>query len=169
MLKIINDLGPFFENCYARISVRQYARLMKTTPPTSSALLKSYETEDLLLKEKDRNYVMFYANKESRVFIGLSRLYWYYVLQDLVRFIEGKVANPTIVLFGSLSKAEAKPDSDIDMAVFADEEEMDFSQFRKKLKREIQTFWYSSLKDVKSKELANNIMNGCVLAGRLEL
>src|SRR3989344_7924349 len=103
MLKIINDLKPFFENCYARISVRQYARLMKITPPTASALLKYYEKEGILLKQKDRNYIMFYANRDSKLFISLSLIYWQYRLQDLIKFIENKTVNPAIVLFGSLT------------------------------------------------------------------
>ena len=88
MLNIINDLRPFFDNCYARISVRQYSRIMKITPPTASSLLKSYKKEGLLLSQKDRNYIMFYANTDSPIFIGMSRLYWQFKLNDLVLFLE---------------------------------------------------------------------------------
>lgn len=168
MLKIINDLRPFFENCYARISIRQYARLMKITPPTASALLKFYEKEGLLIKEKDRNYIMFHANKESHVFVELSRLYWRYKLMEIVSFIAEKMTNPTIILFGSLSKAEVKPDSDIDIAIIGGKDEIDLSQFRKSLGREIQDFWFETLKDVDS-GLVNNIINGYVLAGKMKL
>ncbi len=169
MLRIINDLRPFFEDCYARINIRQYARLAKTTPPTASALLKSYEKEGLLLKEKDRNYIKFYANKDSPIFIGLSRMYWQFALEELVKLLESSLISPTIVLFGSLSKAEAKPDSDIDLAIFAYKKVVDLSRFEKRLKRKIQVFWYSSIKDIGSKELANNMINGHVLTGRLML
>ncbi len=169
MLKIINDIRPFFDNCYARISVRQYARMMKITPPTASSLLKFYEMEGLLLSEKDRNYIMFYANRDSQIFIGLSRLYWQFKLNDLVLFLDSKLTSPTIVLFGSLSKAEAKPDSDIDLAIFAHKKAVDLGHYEKKLKRKVQVFWYNSLKDIVSKELANNIINGHVLTGRMVL
>ena len=169
MLKLINDLRPFFENCYVRISVRQYARMMKITPPTASSLLKLYDKEGLLLSARDRNYMMFYANKDSPMFVGLSGLYWQSRLSELVEFLEDKLTNPTVVLFGSLSKAEAKPDSDIDLAIFAAKRAINFSQFEKKLKRKIQIFWYNSLKDVPSKELESSIINGHILAGRLML
>ena len=169
MLKIINDLRPFFENCYARINIRQYARFMKITPPTASALLKYYEKEGLLVREKDRNYIMFYANKSNPVFIVLSRLYWRHTLEGMLDFLTKKLANPTIILFGSLSKAETKPDSDIDIAIICDEPEIDLSQFRKKLGREIQNFWFKSLKDGKNKDLINNIINGYVMAGTMKL
>lgn len=169
MLKIINDLNPFFENCYARISIRQYARIMKIAPPTASSLLKAYENEGLLLSEKDRNYIMFYANKDSPIFIGLSRLYWQYKLADVVEFLKSNLTSPSVVLFGSLSKAEAKADSDIDLAIFSRKREIDLRRFERKLKRKIQVFWYSSLEDIGSKELANSILHGHVLTGRLAL
>ncbi|MBI3190538.1 nucleotidyltransferase domain-containing protein [archaeon] len=167
MLKIINDLEPFFGDCYARISIRQYSRLMKITPPTASTLLKYYEKEGLLLKKKDRNYIMFHANKGSQVFICLSRVYWSHILRDLAEFVEKKTVSPSIVLFGSLSKAEVKPDSDIDLAIFTHSKKIDLSYFEKKLKRKIQVFWHASVSDICSKELSNNIMNGHILAGRL--
>ena len=35
MLNIINNLRPFIEDCYRRISVREYSRLLKVSPPTA--------------------------------------------------------------------------------------------------------------------------------------
>lgn len=169
MLKIINDLKPFFEDCYRRINVRRYAKIIHISPPTASKLLSSYNTKNLLLKEKYRNYILFYANKGSREFIDLSRLYWNYRLKNLLSIITRKLINPTIVLFGSLSKAEAKLDSDVDLAIFAHKRELDIKGFERKLKRRVQIFWFKSLKEIRNRELANNIINGYVLIGRLSL
>ena len=169
MLKIINELSPFFEDCYRRINVREYAKIMGMSPPTASKSLDYYGSESLLLKEKFRNYTMFYANKESRQFIDLSRIYWSIKLKELADFMEKRLAAPEIVLFGSLSKAEAKADSDIDLAVFAHKKTWDLSGFEKKLKRKIEVFWFNSAQGIKSRELANNIMNGYILKGHLHL
>lgn len=169
MLKIINDLSPFFEDCYRRINVREYAKIMKMSPPTASKVLDSYYSESLLLKEKFRNYIMFYANKDSKQFTDLSRIYWSIKLKELVDIMEKSIAAPIIVLFGSLSKAEAKEDSDIDLAIFAHKKTLDLSSFEKKLKRKIELFWFTSIKDIKNKELANNIINGYLLKGHLSL
>lgn len=169
MLKIINDLQPFFEDCYRRINVREYAKIKHMSPPTASKVLFSYNAENLLLKESYRKYILFYANKESKEFVYLSRVYWTYRLRNLASFIVKKLTSPTIVLFGSLSKAEAKNDSDIDLAVFAHKKELDLKEFEKKMKRKIQIFWFKSLRDIKNKELANSIINGHVLKGRLFL
>lgn len=167
MLKLINNLKPFFEDCYRRINVREYAKLADVSPPTASNLLYKYYSENLLLKEKYRNYLFFYANKESRNFIDLSRMYWHCKLKELLSYVEKELTNPAIILFGSLSKAEAKSDSDIDLAVFARKKEMNLSHFEKKLKRKIQVHWFKSFEDIKNKELANNILNGYTLSGRL--
>jgi len=169
MLKIIEELSPFFEDCYRRINVREYAKLMSISPPTASKALDSYYSESLLSKEKFRNYIMFYANKDSRQFIDLSRIYWSIKLKELMDIIEKSLAAPMIVLFGSLSKAETKQDSDIDLAVFAHKKNLDIGEFEKKLRRKIEIFWFSSLKDIKNRELANNIINGYVLKGHLQL
>ncbi len=42
MLKIFNDLKPFFEDNYGRIHVRGYAALVKVSPPTASGMLKKF-------------------------------------------------------------------------------------------------------------------------------
>jgi len=167
MLKIIDNLKPFFEDCYRRINVREYAKLMAISPPTASKILEDFNKKGLLLKSAYRNYILYYANKESRDFIDLSRIYWRNRLKELISFIEKDVANPTIILFGSLSKAEAKQDSDIDIAIFAHRKEINIRKFEDRMKRKIQVFCFRSIKDIKPKELENNIINGYVLRGRI--
>ncbi len=168
MLNIINDLRPFFEDCYRRINVREYARIMKISPPTASKTLEGFAKEGLLLMEKDRNYIFYYANKENKIFVDLSRIYWRYRLSELTNYLRKTLTSPTIVLFGSLSKAEAKIDSDVDLAVFSPKPDLKSLDFEKKLKRKIQIFWFSSFEDVDNKDLANNIANGFLLEGRLK-
>lgn len=167
MLKIINNLKPFFEDCYRRISVREYAKIINVSPPTASKLLSYYNSEKLLLKSRYRNLLLFSANIQTKLFIDLSRIYWSEKLKGLVEFMGKKLISPSIVLFGSLSKAEVKLDSDIDLAIFTHKKELDIKSFEKKLKKEIRIFWFRSLKEIKSPELANNIINGHVLKGRL--
>jgi len=169
MLNIINNLEPFFEDCYRRINVREYSRLMKISPPTSSKLLLNYNKKKLLLMEKDKNYIYYYANKNSKDFIDLSRIYWRIKSLDILEYLDKTLLSPTIILFGSLAKAEAKQDSDIDLGVIAHKKELKLSEFERKLKRKIQLFFFDSIKDVNNKELINNIINGYVLKGRIKL
>jgi predicted nucleotidyltransferase len=169
MLNIINNLKPFFEDCYRRINIREYSRLMKISPPTASKILFELNKEELLLIEKDRNYIFYYANKNNKIFIDLSRIYWKFKLNELTKFFSYNLTNPTIILFGSLSKAETKRDSDIDICIFGHKKELNFKNFEDKLKRKIQLFFYESIECIKNKELANNIINGYLLEGRIKL
>jgi predicted nucleotidyltransferase len=169
MLKIINDLRPFFEDCYRRINVREYAKIMHVSPPTASKLLAHYNSEGLLLKEIYRNYILFHTNNESRNFIDLSRIYWRHKLYKLLLAAEKELTNPVVVLFGSLSKAETKKDSDVDLAVFAGKKKLNTTKIEMELKRRVHVLWLDSLNEVKNKELAGNIINGYVLTGRLQI
>jgi predicted nucleotidyltransferase len=169
MLNIINNLKPFIEDCYRRISVREYSRLMKISPPTASKILFELNKEGLLLIEKDRNYIFYYANKNNKIFVDLSRIYWNLKLNNLVDFFYKNLTNPTIILFGSISKAETKNDSDIDICIIGHKKKLDIKDFENNLKRKIQLFFFISIDDIKNKELANNIINGYILEGRLRL
>ncbi len=168
MLDIINSLTLFFEDCYARINVREYARLQKISPPTASKQLKTLREESLLKLEKEKQYFYYYANKDSDTFTDLSRIYWRLKLENagLLDFFEKELLNPVIILFGSLSKSEVKPDSDIDLAIFTPtKKELTLEKYEKNLKRKIQLFIFSSIEQNKNIELQNNILNGYKLRG----
>ena len=167
MLKIIHDIQLFIEDNYRRINVREYARLQKISAPTASKTLSSLYKEGLLRRENDKQYIYYYADKGSSLFIDLSRIYWRLSLEraGLISFLEDELLNPVVILFGSLSKAEAKQDSDIDIAVFsASKKEIPLGKYEKKLKRKIQLMLFQKRDDV-SPELLNNILNGYLIAG----
>lgn len=171
MLKIFNDLEPFFRDSYRRISVREFARLVKISPPSASTLLNGYEKEGLLIREDDRRYNFFAANKNSRLFIQLCRLFWSSQFKNvgLIEHLERKLTNPLIILFGSFSKAEIIKNSDIDMAVFAQSGKrinpIDVSICEEKLKRNIHILVFRTREELKNKELLNNILNGFIISG----
>lgn len=169
MLNIINNLKPFFEDCYAKINVREYSRIAKISPPTASKTLFELNKEGLLIMEKDRNYIFFYANKNNKTFIDLSRIYWRFKLNELTNLLNKHFTSPSIILFGSLSKAETKADSDIDLCIIGHKKEINLKDFEDKLKRKIQLFFFPSIENIKNKELANNIINGCLIKGQLKL
>lgn len=169
MLEIFNNLKPFFEDCYRRISVREYAKIISVSPPTASSLLNAYLKSNLLIKEMERNYIFFHANSKEKQFIDLSRIYWSTKLENFLHYLEKELVSPAIVLFGSLSKGETKSDSDIDIAIFANKRDIILNNFEKKLGRKMQIFWFKSTGNIKNKELMNNILNGYLLKGRLSL
>lgn len=142
---------------------------MKISPPTASKLLSNYSKKGLLQIEENRNYIYYYANKNSENFIDLSRIYWRNRFSEILDYLDRNLLSPTIILFGSLSKAETKEDSDIDLCILAHKKNLKLLEFEKKLKRKIQLFFFDSIKEIKNKELANNIINGHILNGRIRL
>jgi len=167
MLKILNDLKPFFEDCYREIAVREYSRLIKITPPTASKLLKEFEEQDLLKSRLERGYLLFRANRESPFLKDLSRIYWRIKLSQLINYLSTEFHNPTIILFGSLSKLESREESDIDVAVIIKvNKKVNLSKFEKAYKRKIQIFNFKSFNQI-GKELKTNILNGYLINGEM--
>lgn len=174
MLEIINNLVPFFEDNYARINIRRYSRLNGISPPTASKLLKGYRDAGLLESSKYELYMFFSAKRDSKDFIDISRIYWRDKLEGLISFLTSKfTVEPAIVLFGSLSKAEVKIDSDIDLAVIGINngadllKDTELAQFEKKLGRKIEIFRFKSLVDASKLPIWKAILNGYILKGAI--
>ena len=168
MLKILYNLGPFIEDCYRELGVREYSRITNITAPTSSERLKQFESEGLLKKKSDRGYLLFRANRNSKILLDLSRAYWREKLKKLIEHLDSIFHNPTIILFGSLAKLEAKKDSDIDLAILTkSDKKTDLSKYEKQYKREVQLFKFDSLGKI-NKELKKNIINGYIVQGELK-
>lgn len=168
MLRIFNELEPFFEDCYKEISVREYSRLMRISAPTASTLLKMYKNEGFLKMKEDRGYLLFRADRENSILKDLSRIYWKIKLSKVIEEIKENMHNPSVILFGSLSKLEVKSDSDIDLAIISKTaKKIDFDRYEKQLKRNLQVFYFKSFKEIK-RELKLNIINGHVLTGEIE-
>ena len=163
MLKIFNDLEPFFKYSYERVGIREYARMKKISPPSASTLLHDYNKEGLLTREEDKKYIYFEANRDNPVFVNLSRIYWLIRIKNsgLIEYLEKELVDPLIILFGSLSKAEVSDRSDIDIAIKASKKKLNLTQFEKKLNKSIQIVFYEDAKI----NLQRSILNGFILSG----
>ena len=169
MLEIFNRLAPFFEDSYRSISVREYARLVKISPPTASKTLKDFTKEHYLQQRRERKHLFFTLEIENETVIDLCRLYWKQKLQKLSQEFQAKLTGASGILFGSLAKAEAKPNSDIDIAIFAPEKKtIDLKPFERQLGRKISPYWFNSLSEIKNEHLCNNILNGILLFGKVK-
>lgn len=168
MLEIINNLKPFFEDCHRRFSVREYAKIIKVSPPTASKILSNLTNENLLNKLQDRQYLLFWAKNTSQL-RNLAQIYWKQRLEDIgiIDYLNKKFLNPTIILFGSLVKGENTQSSDVDLAIIASKKQINLETFEKKLKRKIQTLNFNRMSNV-TKELQNNLINGYTLNGRIK-
>lgn len=168
-------LKPFFENPNKEFHIRELSRLLKINHTTVRQHLNKLVKEKYLNLERSKLYHSYKLNKSDKtlnlkLFYNLENLRVYNILKDLENFYEF----PTIVLFGSYAKATDDETSDIDIAIFSNiNKEFDTSKYKKTINREINIHLFSDkfLKEIKksSPELINNIYNGIVLSGKLEI
>ncbi|MFH1332614.1 MAG: nucleotidyltransferase domain-containing protein [archaeon] len=147
MLEIFNNLEPFFEENYRDLGVREYARLVKISPPTASKILGHFKKEGLLLCQEERRYLLYRANRENKVLIELSKAFWLVKLKDLAEYLKEEFNYTKIILFGSLVKLEATKNSDIDLYLNTLEKEVNLKKFEKILNRKIQLHFKASFKN----------------------
>ncbi|MBU2638357.1 MAG: nucleotidyltransferase domain-containing protein [Nanoarchaeota archaeon] len=161
----------FFINPTARLRVRQIERELKLPLPSVIRYAKELEKEGLLKITDIAGIRVYSADRASRQFIVEKMLFNIYSLHEsgLVNLIIEELHNPAIILFGSYAKGEDIESSDIDIFIETPAKKPDFKMFEKKLNRNIQLFLHKSIKDIKNKELANNIINGIRLNGFIEV
>ena len=121
-------------------------------------------------KKGKRNFPFFVANINSEKFKfvkkiqNLKQLY----SSGILNFLEEKTIPSSIVLFGSYSNGEDIESSDIDIFIESKEIVLNLNKFEKKLNRKINIYFKSNI-NLCPKELRNNIANGMVLLGFIEL
>lgn len=158
MLKIINNLEPFFNDVYIEISVREYSRITKVSPPTASKLLNGLNSENLLKKREFRNLNLFRANLESDIFKDFAKIYWKTRLRAELKILHEKSIYKRMVVFGSISKCENTTKSDIDIFMDSEKREFELTSIKKRLGRDIDLHFREE-----SKNLEKNIRSGLVL------
>lgn len=124
-----------------------------------------------LSKDKESKRLSIELNGENNLVIQLKRAenlrYIYEV--GLSDFLENEFVGGTVILFGSYSRGEDNIKSDIDIAVIGRKEKNIYlERFEKLLQREIIINFYDSFKKI-DENLRNNILNGIVLSGGVEL
>ncbi len=152
MLTIFNDIRPFCEDVFREISVREYARMRKISPPTASTLLKAFAKEGMLVQRGERNLLLFRANRESGLFRDLALGYWKETLRTVLEPLREKFLFRKMILFGSIIKIENRLDSDVDLFVDIPYTKLNLVAIEKVLKRDVQIHFSNALKNEHLKE-----------------
>ena len=155
------------------LNQRAIARYLGVSPPAVIKALPKLEKEDLIKLEQDRDSKRWAIelNRDNQQIVWLKRadnLKQVYE-SGLVQFLYEKLPGATIILFGSYHLGEDTVTSDIDLAVIGTKDKhLDLIEFDKILERKIIINYYDSFRDI-HKHLLNNILNGIVLKGSVEL
>ena len=162
----------FFNNPTTKMRVRQIERTLKAPLPSIIRYTKELESENTLKSSEIAGIRVYSADRASKNFIIEKKLFNIYNLfnSGLIEYLIKEYNNSLIIVFGSYSKGEDIETSDIDIYIETLKKQVfNLEKFEKILQRKIQIFNYSNLDKIQNKELANNIINGLILNGFLEV
>lgn len=154
-----------------KLSQRDIAKLLNVSPTAVANAVRKLIEKKLAKMEKTKTINFISFNREEQKSIELKRtenLKNVY-LSGLSDYLGEQLAGSTIILFGSYSKGEDTNTSDIDVAVIGRKDKMlNLENYEKPLNRKINVNFYDSWKSI-HKHLKNNILNGIILHGSVEL
>ncbi len=154
-----------------KLSQRESALALKVSPTAVANSVSSLLKKGLITCEKTKTINFISLNRDNPKAVSLKRVENLRLLygSGLSDFLEEQLAGSSIILFGSYSKGEDARLSDIDIAVIGrDKKALDLLKYEKGLNRKININFYKSWKDIQ-KNLKNNILNGIVLSGSVDL
>lgn len=175
MERKLTILKPFFEEPNRKYSIRELARLLKINHTSTRQYLNQLAKEGFLSSKEEGVYT-FYQLILSRKTLNLK---FYYNLEKIrksgiIEDLEKAYDLPVIVMFGSYASATDDSGSDIDICIISNvEKEFSSEKYKKILNRKVSLHKFS--KDLWNKakksnpNLLNNISNGFVLSGELEV
>ncbi|HII15546.1 MAG TPA: hypothetical protein HA362_04505 [Nanoarchaeota archaeon] len=164
-------LGVFYMNPMGQFHIRQIGRETGLDTKTVMKHLKNFARKGIVFRKKEKNSFPFYeANRHSALFrYGKTHALLEKIYESgLIGHLEKELEPKAIVLFGSVRKGTYHEKSDIDIFVQAKKRKMDLPYYEKKLKHRISLFFEESPQQL-SRGLLQNIYNGIVLSGELEL
>jgi len=155
------------------ISLRGVAKLLDVSPTAVSNAIVDLEKESLISIEKSKtmNLMTIKLDRDNPRAINLKKIENLKQLYEsgLVDFLHDSFEGCTVILFGSYSRGEDTFASDIDVAVIGSKEKnIALGKFDKLLERKIMINYYVSWKEI-HKNLKDNILNGMVLSGVVDI
>lgn len=177
MDNIISTLQTFFEFPYTSFYIREIARRTKINHTTiRQRIIKLAKEGYLVHNTQTRPYDTYKSNTTSSKYHNLKLFYNLEKIRqsNLIPKLEQIYDYPTIVLFGSYAKAEDDEKSDIDLCIISPiTKEFPVKLYSLHLKRPLSIHLFAPVQwntlKKKNSELVNNICNGIVLSGQLEV
>ena len=152
-----------------KLSQREIAKILKVSPTAIANSIKDLKEFIVIEKTKTINFISF--NRDNPTAISLKRVenLKNIYLTGLLAYLSQELAGSTIILFGSYSRGEDMVDSDVDIAVIERKDKLlVLENYEKKINRKINVQFYKSWKEIQP-HLKNNILNGIILYGSVDL
>ncbi|MCK4589565.1 MAG: ArsR family transcriptional regulator [Nanoarchaeota archaeon] len=175
MEKKLTILKSFFEDPNRKFSIRELSRTLKINHTTVRQYLNKLVKDGFLSLKKEGVYSFYrlILNKKTlnlKLYYNLEKVRESKIIEDL----EKNYDLPVIVLFGGYASAMDDTTSDIDLCLMSNiEKEFSTEKYEKKLNRKVSIHKFNKTSWEKAKKsnpnLINNICNGIVLSGELEV
>ncbi|MCD4759565.1 nucleotidyltransferase domain-containing protein [archaeon] len=155
------------------LNQRKIANLLQVSSPAVMKSLPYLKKEDLIIMEQDKDSKRWSIelNREEDKIMQLKRVENLKQIYEsgLNEYLMKEFAGATIILFGSYSRGEDIMNSDIDIAIIGrKDKKIILSKFEIILKRKIFLNFYDSFSKI-HKNLKENLFNGIILSGSIEL
>jgi predicted nucleotidyltransferase len=139
----------------------------------ASAWLREFQKKKYIKKIKKKAKTPYYlGNYEEPEYQNKKRLHAQILLYQsgLLNYLCSLEKTRTIIIFGSITRWDYYPDSDIDIFIYGDPKEIDLKIFQNKLSREIQLFICKNTADLRKFQpgMLTNILKGHLVKGDLD-
>ncbi|MGV8171100.1 MAG: nucleotidyltransferase domain-containing protein [Candidatus Woesearchaeota archaeon] len=156
-----------------KINMRGLAKALKVSPTAVSKSIIELEKESMITIEKSEtmNLMSIGLNRDNPSVIDMKRIENLKLLYEsgMVSLLKDTFEGCATILFGSYSRGEDTVTSDIDIAVIGSKgKKIDLERWERLLERKVVINHYSSWKEI-HKHLKDNILNGVVLSGVVDL
>jgi predicted nucleotidyltransferase len=166
-------LGVFFINPKKKFNLKDISRLSKIAHTSVKNELEKLIKQKLIIKEIEirgkRKFPIYFSNINEK-FLGLKKMHNEYAIKQsgLIPYLRAQLMPNLIILFGSFSRGEDIEESDIDLFIESKQKEIELNKFEEILHHKINLIFKPNINLLK-KEFLNNILNGVILYGIIEL
>ena len=134
-------LAHFLANPNTSFHIKQLARILNVSPASVSSAVKSFEEDELLLKEEKGLAHIYRLNFDNSIVEPLKKAYGIaFVLasKPKEKFLEIEPNIISLALFGSFAEGSFDEKSDIDFLIVTSTRKEEFIQAAKRLEEELE-------------------------------
>ena len=167
-----NILELFFNQPTKHWHFEEIIKEAKIARSKAAGWLTKFIKENLIKRIKPEGKMPYYiSNNEHPHYKNTKRIFALTKLHEsgLLDYLASIEKAESIILFGSFSRSDWYQESDIDLFVYGNLDEMFLGKYMAKLKREIQVFNSKDKKDLKKigGPLLRNILKGIIIKGTI--
>ncbi len=168
-----NILALFFNESSKHWHFENIVKASKVSRDKASKWLARFVKEGIIKKFKPDGKMPYYiGNFEHPSYRNRKRLYALNLLYKtgFLNHLMSLQKARTVILFGSFARADWYSDSDIDLFIYGEDDELEQGKYERRLHREIQVFTAKNKEDLKKFRhgLLTNIATGYFVKGKLD-